>query len=362
MIVTLRPPFLATLVAVAWLVGSGGHSLRACPICLGITSQKPTLAEVYQRASDVVVAHAAGNSKSYTIDRVIKGNSALAGQPAALTVALGIGGGVILSRESVELPWQVHGATALHLQLFFRFVETLPVAKPATNDEWLKRLGHWRRFLGHADSRIARSAWSEWARAPYKILRQARFDPAKLRTWLADPSQAYAKPMWIVLLGVSGTEDDARAVRKQLKTAWSKNEAPLIPSLITARIEQEGTVGIKWLEEHYIRDRDRTLAEIRAALTALSVHGNANEQLRPHILAACRTLLDERRPLSGLVARDLANWKDWSAAKYYQTLLASGEPVLPETQPGIVDYLKASKLASASRSGKQDQIPSSLDD
>ena len=333
-------------------MGSGGHPLRACPVCLGFTDQEPTLAEVYRRASDVVVAHADADADNCTIDRVIKGDAKLVGQAVALRVALGTSGSVVLSREKGDVDWKAHGATGLHLQLFFRFVEALPLAKPATDDEWLQRLGHWRRFLGHADSRIARSAWSEWAGAPYRVIRQARFEPNRLRSWLADPSQGYAKPMWIVLLGVSGTEKDTRWVQKQLETVWSKNESPLIPALLTARIEQEGTVGIKWLEEHYIRDRDRTLAEIRGATTALGVHGTANENLRPRILAACRTLLKDRRPLSGLVARDLAKWKDWSATKHYQTLLASGEPVLPETRRGIIDYLESSERFSTSKSGK----------
>jgi hypothetical protein len=345
--------FLSPLVAAIWLWGTTGQGLLACPICLGITPQKPTLAEEYLRASDVVVAHAVGDGKTCTVDRVIKGNPALAGQKAALTVAVGVNGAVILSRESEKLSWKVHGSSGLHLQFFFRFVESLTVAEPATDAEWLQRLEQWRRFLGHADSRIARSAWSAWASAPYKIIRQLPFEPAKLRIWSADPSQAYAKPMWIVLLGVSGTMEDAGAIRGQLESAWSKNEAALIPSLLTARIEQEGAAGIRWLEQHYIQDRDRTLEEIKGAMIALGVQGTASEKLRPQVLKAWQTLRDERRPLSGLVARDLARWEEWGATEFYQTLLASGEPVLPETRRGIADYLKASEMVSTSRSGKQ---------
>ena len=188
------------------------------------------------------------------------------------------------------------------------------------------------------------------AEAPYRVLRQTRLEPAQLRRWLTDPSREYARPMWIVLLGVSGKEEDKKWVRKQLETAWSKNEASMIPALLTARIEREGGAGIEWLEENYIRDRNRTLSEIKGAVAALSAHGTATEQLRPRILAAYQTLLSERRPLSGLVAGDLANWKDWSAAKHFRNLLSSGEPVLPETRRAIADYLKSCELASSSES------------
>jgi hypothetical protein len=52
--------------------------------------------------------------------------------------------------------------------------------------------------------------------------------------------------------------------------------------------------------------------------------------------------------ISGLVARDLAALGDRTAARRYQTLLASGDPVLPEPRRAITGYLAAVRQNAAS--------------
>lgn len=312
---------------------------------MGIVPQKPTLADDVSAARDVVTASATTEPDTIEVHSVIKGDAALKGSHVKAAEIKGTGT-FILSRAAADAPWQNQGASGIQLAGFFKAVLALPAAEPATDAQWNERLASFRPFLGHPDPRIARSAWAAWARAPYRVLRTQRLEAEKLRACLADPAQAFAQPMWIVLLGTSGDADDARRTNEQLEAAWKKNDASLIAALLTARIEREGDKGVAWLEDHYIRDRERTLEEIQAAVAALGVQGGASDTLRPRILAACRTMLTERRPLSGLVARDLAAWGEWSADSHYQTLLASGEPVLPETRGMINEYLKACRAAA----------------
>ncbi len=318
---------------------------RGCAICMGIVPQKPTLADEVSAASDVVVATATTEPDAFEVHSVIKGDAALKGSRVKAPDSKGTGT-FILSRAAAGAPWKSQGESGVQLAGFFKAVLALPAAEPATDAQWNDRLAGFRPFLGHPDPRIARSAWAAWARAPYRVLRTQRLEAEKLRAWLTDPAQAYAQPMWIVLLGTSGDAGDERRLNEQLEAEWKKNDAPLVAALLTARIEREGDKGVTWLEDHYIRDRDRTLEEIQAAVAALSVQGEASATLRLRILAACRTLIAERRPLSGLVAPDLAAWKDWSAESHYQTLLTSGEPVLPETRGVINEYLKACRTAA----------------
>jgi hypothetical protein len=333
------------ILAVVAAIRLAAVATWGCAICMGIVQQKPTLADEVSASRDVVVATATTEPDTFEVHSVIKGDAALKGGRVKAPDTKGTET-LILSRAAIDGPWKSQGESGIQLAGFFEAVLALPAAEPATDTDWNERLAGFRPFLGHPDPRIARSAWAAWARAPYRVLRTQRLEAEKLRAWLADPAQAYAQPMWIVLLGIAGDAGDARRMNEQLEAAWKKNDAPLVAALLTSRIEREGDNGVAWLEDHYIRDRDRTLEEIQAAVAALSVQGEASAALRPRILAACRTLIAERRPLSGLVARDLAAWHDWSAESHYQTLLASGEPVLPETRGMINEYLKACRTAA----------------
>jgi hypothetical protein len=319
--------------------------LQACPICLGIVPQQATLADEVRAAESVVIGQPGDAAGVFTVSGVVKGDAALKGTRITMADAKA-SGATILARTSAVEPWQSLGTAGIHLASFFKVTLDLPAAEPRDDAEWADRLARVQPFLGHRDGRVARSAWAEWARAPYRVVRSQRIEPEKLHAWLLDPGQSYAQPMWNILLGVCGNGDDARRTNEQLETAWKNNDAGLVPALLTARIEREGEAGVAWLEDRYIRDRDRTLEEIQAAIIALSVQGGVHEQLRPRILAAYRTMLAERRPLSGLVARDLAAWSDWSAATHFQGLLASGEPVLPQTRRAISAYLEACRTHS----------------
>lgn len=319
--------------------------LWGCPICMGVGPQKPTLADELSAARDFVVATTTKEPEMFEVHSVIKGDASLKGARVKAPDTKGAGT-LILSRTDTDAPWKSLGASGVQLAGFFKAVLALPAGQPATDAEWNARLVSFQPFLGHLDPRIARSAWAAWARAPYRVLKAQTVKTEDLRGWLADPAQAYAQPMWIVLLGASGAAEDALRTNEQLDAAWKKNDASLVAALLTARIERGGDKAVAWLEQHYIRDRERTLEEIQAAMAALSVQGEANPALRARILVAFRAVIAERRPLSGLVARDLAAWSEWSAESHFQTLLASGEPVLPETRVAINDYLKACRTAA----------------
>jgi len=340
-----RRTFSLLLAAGLWPVA--GVAAHACTVCLGIVPRQPTLADEIRAADTVVIAQPGDAPGAFIVGSIVKGEAALTG--ARFTVAdTRTHGATILSRAGADEAWRSLGTAGIDLADFFKVLLDLPVAEPRDDAAWAAHLARFQPFLGHVDERVARSAWAEWARAPFPVIRRQQLAPEQLRTWLADPAQTYAQPLWIILLGVCGDADDAQRTNTHLETAWKNNDASLLAALLTARLEREGAAGVAWVEDHYIRDRDRTLEEIHAALAALSVQGAATETLRPRIVAAFHTMLTERRPLSGLVARDLAAWGDWSAAAHFEGLLASGEPMLPQTRRAIIAYLEASRTHAAS--------------
>jgi hypothetical protein len=200
-----------------------------------------------------------------------------------------------------------------------------------------------RPFIGHPDPRIARSAGMMWAEAPYRIVRAEahQFQRNGLRQWLADPAMAGQRSLWLVLLGLMGNDEDTAWLTAQTEAAWKAGSDPQLAALLTAFTARRGGEAVDYIGQHYLRDRDRTLEEIQAALSALGLHGREGPaEMRQDVLAAYRVFMAERKPLAGLVARDLAAWKQWEFAPAFQAMLASPEPIHPNARAAINDYLR----------------------
>lgn len=335
----------ATIVAAACIALLPRSAATACPECLGFTQRQPTFASELRAANAVVIVLPTGEPGEFRVSQVVRGAAELKDSRIVLSEGNATGPEVLARGEDGDV-WKDLGPSGPHLTPFIETILELPADDPRDDSGWSERLTRVRPFLGHPDARIARSARAEWARAPYRVLRRQQMEPARLRAWLADDTHAYAHPLWIVLLGVNGDAGDWKDLNEKLEAAWKANEAALLAARLIARIERDHEAGIAWLEAHYIRDADRTLPEIQAAVAALAAQGGANEQLRPRILSACRLMLDERRPLSGLVAPQFAAARDPGAVEHYRLLIESGEPVLPSTLPAIRSYLAAYDVPS----------------
>lgn len=336
-----RPTFAFRIVScvVAW--GIAVVDAAGCPVCMGVVPQKPTFSDEVRAAWDVVAGRSGPETEALTLGKVYKRDGVWLVEPLEPGTGAPEAGSEVRTRLNAASTWTCQGEAGVEMVRFLDTMRALPRKPPETDADWSDWLARYRPFLGHRDPRFSRSAWAEWARAPYAILRRQSLDPAQVRAWQLDPGQGYATPMWWVLLGVCGDAEDGRRANRALEEAWTTHDTSLAAALLTARIEREGASGVAWLEKHYIRNRDRTLDEVKASVAALAVHGIANLSIRPRIREACLKLLIERRPLSGLVARLLATWGDRSARAHFEGLLASGEPVLPETRPAIQFYLTA---------------------
>lgn len=64
-------------------------------------------------------------------------------------------------------------------------------------------------------------------------------------------------------------------------------------------------------------------------------------ETRRRVLAVYRAFIAERKPLAGLVARALAQWKQWDFASTFHAMLASTDPIHPTARLAINDYLRA---------------------
>ena len=101
-----------------------------------------------------------------------------------------------------------------------------------------------------------------------------------------------------------------------------------------------------FIEESYLRDRNRTLSELIAAVDALRTHGQADGTIsRDRVKASFHLLLRERPPLAELIIDDFVRWQDWSPTSKLIEIYAKGEQ--PWNNALITKYLAACPLASA---------------
>ncbi len=79
-----------------------------------------------------------------------------------------------------------------------------------------------------------------------------------------------------------------------------------------------------WVESNYLADPSARTPEIKAALLALSVHGNANGAIpRERVIQSYRLFMKEHPEIAGHVAPDLAAWQYWDAVPDYLALMKS---------------------------------------
>jgi hypothetical protein len=188
----------------------------------------------------------------------------------------------------------------------------------------------------------AELASAELAAAPYAALRTAKplLDAAALRRYLQDPTLAGCHPLCLLLLGISGNEQDAATLEDHLKSALETGDTANLSPMLAADLELRGASRMAWIESNYLADPKRTSPEIKAALRALSVHGNAGGTIpRERVIQACRVFMKAHPERAGDVAPDLAAWQYWDAVPEYLALMKSKDQQQYPSRLAIQAYL-----------------------
>jgi hypothetical protein len=222
-------------------------------------------------------------------------------------------------------------------------------------EEWRARVALVVPHLNDPEPLAAELASAELSAAPYAALRTAKLnlDVAALRQCLADPELAARHPLAQVLLGISGNAEDAAALEERLRAAWQSGDAADLSSMLAADLELSGPARVAWIESNYLADPKRSTLEIKAALLALSVHGNANGAIpRERVIQSYRVFMKAHPETAGDVARDFASWQYWDAVPDYVALMRSRVRQQYPSKLAVLDYLQhspnAGDLASSS--------------
>jgi len=366
--ITARLVRLLGALAAMTFVTAGGAA--ACAICFSGFVVTP--GQQLDAADQAVLALPAIDGKQFRVVEAVKGD-AIVDQTVVEPVsrvdaaALRSGEPLLLLRNELAQRWTSLGTIgAGHAGWLRQLAATgnagrgrpkaiwpqtmqAPPFEP-TEVQWRERLALVLPYLQSPEPLAAEIAYGEVSRAPYSAMRslKTQLDAARIARWVDDPKLASRHSTYILLLGITGGPGDAARLEQRLDAARQSHDATNVAAMLAADLELRGPSRVGWIEKMYFADRDRTLPEIEAALLALSVHGGANGAIpRERVVGSYRRFMQERKPMAGFVAQDLADWEAWDATGDYVALLKSDALKDPASHFAVVSYLHRSPRTEA---------------
>ena len=182
-------------------------------------------------------------------------------------------------------------------------------------DEAEDRLAFFMDYLEHPDETISSDAYSEFAGAPYDVIRPLapQMPVEKLREWVASSDTPPTRlGLYGLMLGLAGDETDKARMEKRILEPTDEFRLG-IDGVMGGYMLLAGEPGLSLIEKAKFEDPDVPFSETYAAMQAIRfLWSDANDSFgKDRLRQSMRTLL-ERPELADLVIADLARWKDWS--------------------------------------------------
>jgi hypothetical protein len=316
------------------LVGTGLSlpcPVRACPPYV-----QPTLRQQFSQAKLALVGSAANPRKIHVegadceenvtdiqVSGVLKSDPALVGmkrtqvslhipvpnpkQPPQLLIFLDVVDGKLTPSRAIDVEPPL-----------LDYVKGLMALKGKPEAE---ALVFFARHLDSANEEVAGDAVEELAQAEHKDLRRAArcLSAEQLRRLLRDPKTApVIVGMASVLLGLCGSEDDVKLLRKRIAKVSLNAPTPLDRLLVGyLLLEHKAGHGKRALEllHHYLGDRSLEFLARYAALRALRFFWNERPDVisRQDRLESVGLLLEDT-DLADFAIEDLRKWHAWEMA------------------------------------------------
>jgi len=333
----------------------------ACPVCA--SSAGPTVVQALQEAERAVMATLEADGRPRVIE-VIKGGGAV-GESLDLLIrpAVPTSGParpvetptLVMVKSSAGGGWSLVGPLDARRAPWLRTMAQLPAAAGLSSAGWVERIRQFLPLLEDAEPLVAETAYGEISKAPYGAMRAVRhqLDGARLARWTETPALADRRPLYLLLLGLSGTPDDAQRIERQLLQPSLAMTRPDLPALAAALLEMGGVERLAWLETHWLLNDDRPVSLLQQVLVALSVHGGEQGRIPRQAIVQSYLRFIERRPrLGGLVAQDLATWGIWEATPLYaQAIQLPDAPIA--SRVAMAQYLRVSPHPAAREALRQ---------
>ena len=246
--------------------------------------------------------------------------------------------------EKSKLAWATPIAVTPAVAPYIKAALTLP-------KEGADRLVYFQDFLEGNDEMLARDAYDEFGKAPYKdvLTLKDRMKHDQLIEWIKDPKiSASHRRLYLTMLGVCGNSKDAEMLEEMLKDD-SPAGKPGLDALAAAYLTLKGPDGVALIEDRFLKNKDAEYTETYAAIMAIRFHGQ-EEQIVPkkRLVEALRHMLD-RPQLADLVIPDLARWQDWGSMDKLVQLFKESSDDTGWVRVPVINFLKACPLPEAKK-------------
>ena len=250
---------------------------------------------------------------------------------------------VVLIRETEEGPWKSLGiADEEYQQVIHRIL--------ALSQDWVgkngtaKRCAFFAQLLGHDNRAIFELSYLELGRAPYStIKRVARLMSVEDLLPILQKREYFKwRSLAILMLAQDADVETRKLIKDRFEVCCKFAVTTNLGAWAAAFIEIEGTSAIDLIQDHYLRDTNRTEEEIQAVITALSIHGqDGRAGLRDRIASSYGVALQYHPYIAGRIANDLADWKKWEYRNDIEKLLAEARIEFTDSEAkAIPTYLK----------------------
>lgn len=350
-------PMTRRLLAAASMLALSTGVATACAICLSAIDVTP--GQRIDNADQVVLVSRTAADTPPEIAAVLKGDGITGDFSAALdgkdVPFQGSGQALVLIRDGLGQSWSVLGSVGIDQAAWITRFAATPRPPDLSHAAlphiaWLQRLGIVLKETDNPDPFVAEMVTGELLRAPYAALRVvgARQEAQILLAQIDGDSPPDRHAPYYAMLGAAGDADVAALIEARLDTARQRGDATDVAGLLAADLDLRGKARVDWVEETYLLDRARSLAEIEAAMKALHVHGDIDGEVsRARVVSAYQRLIRERLAMAGFVAPELAEWREWDATADYVALLKSGAITDPASEFAIQTYVGQSPDAKA---------------
>ena len=327
---------------------------QACPICVAMPTK--TVADHLIESETIVLAREdADRPFTYSLVKVLRGKppagpfDLFVNSATRRRLTLNPGDAVVLVRKGKDQGWQSLGIADKEYQGIVQRIVLFA-------DRWTRegdvqhRIEFFLSLFGHKNRAIFELAYLELGRAPYGTIKlMAEFiSREELRPLLQRREYIEWRPLAILLLAQKADQRDRKLIETSFQSCQRFALTTNLAAWATAYIEIHGEKAVEEIEAMYLRNSQRSAAEVRAVLMAISVHGRSGRtRLRDRIVKSYGMALEIHPHGAGLIAADLTQWGQWNYNEVVAEILMNENLTFPPSEiTAMRNYIATARRTS----------------
>ena len=212
-----------------------------------------------------------------------------------------------------------------------------------------ERLAFFQNYLEDEDEMLARDAYDEFAKAPYKdvISLKPEMKHDQLISFIKNPDvPSNRRRLYFTMLGVCGTKEDSKLL-ESFMTADDRKAKSGLDAMLACYMILSGEEGLAKVDELFLANKKAEYSDTYAAIMAIRFHGSETDVIpRKRLVKSLRYMLD-RPELADLVIPDLARWEDWDVMPKLVELFVTADDNSSWVRVPVINYLRACPLPVA---------------